>query len=426
MSGIKIAKTAIKLFKNKRGFIVMSFFKLFSDLLFILSTLILSNFLDENDFSVYSYLYSLITLFSIISLYGIHLNLLRNIPNVSDSTVEKELVSNSLFLVLVISIISSTLLFFYLLYSFKDYNILVGFLIPLSVFSFSINQLSVYFLQSKKMFFASIFMDKFLISISILFSVIYHWLFNKEINFLIILTIPIIIISILNLFILNKAFSFVSIRFNYLRSLFKECFYYSLQGLISTLNKNLPIILLGIYSLKLVGSLSVALKLMVGGSIIQALVDSFSSPFFTKYFSERKTLKIRDLYVKLQFLMFLFCVLYAALMILFGKYILSFFGNINHEITYLVLVILTIRNLFLQSFGPTGITLLMTGNEKKEFHSHFIELTVILISFFILAEFANELESYIYIVSISCMVSKLCMNLYRYNFVRNLFLLDKK
>lgn len=138
------------IFKNKDIFIILIIRFLASFLSFLLFIL-LSNFLSSTVYGQFSYCYSLIALFALISYFGFELTLVKFLPSYKDNT--KKILS-LLFFILIIGFFISILIFF-ILFLFKDYfliifsnQIYILFLIPLIAFFFLVRNIFITFFNT--------------------------------------------------------------------------------------------------------------------------------------------------------------------------------------------------------------------------------------------------------------------------------------
>jgi len=111
----------------------------------------------------------------------------------------------------------------------------------------------------------------------------------------------------------------------------------------------------GVYNIALQGAGLVSFVLLASNAAV--------APLVAQYFADRDMVRLQKLVTFSARAIALFSLPVAAVLVVFGKYFLAWFGD-QFVIGYLVLVILVIGQFINSMFGSVGVLLTMTGHER--------------------------------------------------------------
>lgn len=129
---------------------------------------------------------------------------------------------------------------------------------------------------------------------------------------------------------------------------------------------NLDVLMLGILSDSgEVGRYSVAARLALLVSFLLQITNSVISPRLAKMYAKNEIKEMKFLVNKVTGILFVVGLLFLSFFILFGKFILSFWGT-NFIEGYGILIVLSIGQFFNIATGCAGLLLVMCGYEKDQ------------------------------------------------------------
>ncbi len=145
---------------------------------------------------------------------------------------------------------------------------------------------------------------------------------------------------------------------------FKSSLPFMFLGVTEIINTQGDILMLGaIKGVEVVGVYGVVSKISIVVIFIQGAVNSVLAPIIASFYVENKVKQLQQLVAKSTQIVLLFSLAISIILILFGKFILSFFGS-DFVIGYESLIILIFGQFINAALGPVGLLLNMTGYEK--------------------------------------------------------------
>jgi len=148
------------------------------------------------------------------------------------------------------------------------------------------------------------------------------------------------------------------------RIFFKKTYHYFINTISQNLLKNLDVILIGFFLTSYdAGIYGAANRINIVIIFGLASLNILYSPQVAKLYKQNR---IKELNASLRipnWAIFIFSLLLFIIILIFGKFILQFFGE-SYIQGYWVLIFLSLRNLIEAFFGITGSVLNMSGNQK--------------------------------------------------------------
>jgi len=337
----------------------------------VLANILLARYFGAKLYGEYVYVYSYILVFAVFASFGLDQGLVKFIPELEiegEETGEFVTVA-SIFSILISSIFLSLLWIFskpiseYILGSANYQNMVVfqsGFImiyaqiLVLSGALQSTNRITLFA-------FARTLMPEVIFVISILLSLCIN---SVNANYIIISRYFSFVITLASIVFLCR-YNFAKIK----RINFKKYILFikfaSTVVLISSMNiiiNKLNIFLVGHFlDPKSVGIFNSAAQIALLISFLLVSINQVFSPKIAKYYAEKDINSIQQYYSKINYTMMFVSVIIIVVIMLFGKLILSIFGD-EYVSAYNILIVLSIGQLINGITGPCGVILTVTGN----------------------------------------------------------------
>lgn len=139
-----------------------------------------------------------------------------------------------------------------------------------------------------------------------------------------------------------------------------------LNGGMRIISGRIDIILLGWYTTnEQIGVYEIAWRCATLVSIGNAALVPLLGPYFSRYYHGNQHKKLQEIISLSIAVNTIIAVLITLFFIFYGKYFINLFFGEEYAAAYLVMIILSIANLIVSSFGSLGLLLNMTGYQKK-------------------------------------------------------------
>ena len=357
-----------------------------------LSIILTNYFLNEEDFGLLNISIKICHFLMILSVFGNKQLLIRDSSNLklSKSKVDKEF-TKSLFITLIFSFI---LIFTFYFFSnfitdiiFQKPNIrpiLLIFLI--GIFFQAITTLfSGYLISIEKIWQGTIYeqvLSIFIVFLFLLSSIILDVKLNIiEIAYLYLISR---LITFLSLIIFYKS---ISLNFNFTYKSIVDKIKYSVPFIFNKISTlvftNLDILIIGMtLPLNDIALYSIVSRLALLITFPSQIIQNSISPKISKFYSNSSFISIKKLVQKTTKLLLMLSILLVLLNIVFGEFILSFWGEFYTK-GYMVLIILSLGQLINLVFSTTGPLLSMTKNHEylSKINLYFLPLSLFVMFF---------------------------------------------
>ena len=357
-----------------------------------LSIILTNYFLNEEDFGLLNISIKICHFLMILSVFGNKQLLIRDSSNLklSKSKVDKEF-TKSLFITLIFSFI---LIFTFYFFSnfitdiiFQKPNIrpiLLIFLI--GIFFQAITTLfSGYLIGIEKIWQGTIYeqvLSIFIVFLFLLSSIILDVKLNIiEIAYLYLISR---LITFLSLIIFYKS---ISLNFNFTYKSVVDKINYSVPFIFNKISTlvftNLDILIIGMtLPLNDIALYSIVSRLALLITFPSQIIQNSISPKISKFYSNSSFRSIKKLVQKTTKLLLMLSILLVLLNIVFGEFILSFWGEFYTK-GYMVLIILSLGQLINLVFSTTGPLLSMTKNHEylSKINLYFLPLSLFVMFF---------------------------------------------
>ncbi len=355
---------------------------------------IINVFYNQNIFGVYTVCFTLLQMFSLISVFGINISVFKEIVVLEDSLEAKKTYSKGLKSVIINSIILTILSIafskYIAVYIFNKPNIYVySRIISFGIPFLSISTFNAHILRAKNKFihFQLIISGITFISFFFLILIINKILNVNSIDYLIyVYLISVLITSIYSCFQINNLGFGLKQNFNcndYLLNIKKGFEFLIAQSSMQFFNWA-SIILITVFStLNDVANLEVIFRITAISSITLGIINSVSAPTFVKYFKSKDYLKLSKYVSQTTSYIFVSALPILLILLIFPKLVLNIFG-FNYQSSSLALIFIAIGQFFSAFFGSVGVLLQMSGNEKTFNKILGLSLVVLLVLGFLL------------------------------------------
>lgn len=349
--------------------------KILGTFLGLLTNLIITRHYGVEVLGSLSIIISIVTIVSIFSLMGTDVSILRFVPpfvKEKSSSEVSNIIKRIFLFVFTISIILSLVLYAstdYILTKIfdkpelHDYVVLASYLLIFVVFT-NLSGAAIRSLKKINLFLFVSFLPAIINLVTVSF--LTYFFYNTS-NPVYSYFSTKVVICLLSIFFLRKyLFKFsAEVKKTSLKKIVNTSFPMFLTAVMQLVILQTDIIMLGSLStIEQVGIYAIVIKLAVlSGFILQSL-NSIVAPKFSELFYSGEHQELLNLSKKTTKLVFFATVPISIVLIVFGEFLLSVFGE-AFKPGYLALLILTIGQLTNAISGPVGYFLNMTGHQKQ-------------------------------------------------------------
>lgn len=381
---LKISAIYKKILKDKnffevlKGSILTFLIKIFTVLLGMISNFIIAKYYGSEVMGVISILFSIMGISSIFSLIGTNVSILRFVPPLVKQNNYTEIVNviKKIFLIVFFSGLISSLV----VYSSSEFiathlfqkSFLGTFIALISFFIFSqaignISLSTIRALNKIKSFLILQFLPSLvnlivLVCVTFLFFNQYNPLYSQL--FAQFLTTVISFIIILK-FLAKYKYTGINIGETSYREIISVSSPMFLTAIMQSVITQTDIFMLGsLANVSDVGVYSIVMKLALLSSFIITSLNTFMAPKFSELFYNNELDELKNLAQKSTKLIFYVTLPITIIMVVFGNYLLSIFGD-EFIGGYYALLLLSIGQLINAASGSIGYLLNMTGHQKQ-------------------------------------------------------------
>jgi O-antigen/teichoic acid export membrane protein len=364
-----------------KGSTVSFFYKLIGMFFGYIFSIIVARWYGADTMGMYALSLTVLNIFVTIGVFGFDNALVKFITEYRTQKrkeLVKEVYKKSLYFSLIVSLSLSLFLYFnagnFAVLLFKNIELTPYFKIAaIGILPFSIIKLnSAVFRGHKDIKFFSFFQSVSILFIAILILTILH-LIDEDKKYTILSHIIAIIVSfILSIYYIDKKYSMQLLSKNSSLLKFKEIVKVSFPMLLTS-SMVLMIgwsdtLMLGYFqTTNEVGIYSVVYKISLFAIFMQGVVASISMPKFSEIYSKKDFKLLNQVVYKSTIMTLLSSLTIILILIFFGEYILSLFGN-EFTVGYSTLIVLLIGSTVSIFCGPVGTLMNVVDEEKMLFY----------------------------------------------------------
>lgn len=363
----------------------------------LITSIFLGRILGASGLGEVNLINQIITILVVISMFGMDHVLVKKI-SIGNFNKDVSLIQNTIYTSLVINVTIAFILTIISYFTISYFDIIFSssqLKLPLiiSVLVLVPQTIGVVFASTVNGFnkvWQSRFLKDFSTSIFVLIGIFVSWFFNIEINILnviLIYAISRVLTFIISTIYLKKIHSPVFFKGVIDKSMIKMAKPLLLVSATTLLSSSIDILMLGwLTDSSNVGLYTVSTRLVLFIAFFLQITNSAISPKIAAFFSSNQIKEINIMVKQVTLWLIIIGFLSTMFFLLFGKSILSFWGNEFSE-AYYCLIILCFGQFINISTGCSGVLLIMTGNEKvfSYISGIFLLLNVLLNYFLILS-----------------------------------------